>query len=545
LTIQKQNIGGSATEVFTGHYSGPVSGTFSVSQAQPFSVSVPIGTYTITEDSGAGFTYVGGFAYSPFNGNCSTLSGQGSEQPGPVTVDIAVGQPGGDPTKAVCLVNEPVSEVHVVKHDDVDTAHGGNTGQWTFAIDAAAGGPVHVTAGIPRSEGSVQTIVHQFGDVVAVGTVTEQTGSQTSCAEQLVKTFQTSVGSPGNFGNVANFSSTPGTPTTIGFYNTDCGKVLGAGALDVFKVNDLDGNKTQDAGDAGLAWDVTVSCPGLANLHGTTPAHFAGLPNNTTCSVTETPAAGYRVIGWRSSDIGTATGQVDADGAGVTTTVHVDDGDRLSVTFYNQPRVNVRVRKREIVGTGDGTGEGWAITVTGCGVNLTLTTLANGTATFSDLPPCTFTVSEEVDSKGGFVPIGATSVQVTATLPGETADVGFVNASTETFCATCGSPTVFATPTPTPVPALPTAATTAPAATRTPPAPQPTPAGPTVSVTPAGAGAVAGVGTSVATPLPPRTGNGRSGGQAGGPAISLALLGVLALAGGGIVLKLGKSGRTR
>src|SRR6185369_10491929 len=105
LTIQKQNIGGSATEVFTGHYSGPVSGTFSVSQAQPFSVSVPIGTYTITEDSGAGFTYVGGFAYSPFNGNCSTLSGQGSEQPGPVTVDIAVGQPGGDPTKAVCLVN--------------------------------------------------------------------------------------------------------------------------------------------------------------------------------------------------------------------------------------------------------------------------------------------------------------------------------------------------------------------------------------------------------------------------------------------------------
>jgi hypothetical protein len=542
LTIEKVNLGGSPDQLFTGTYSGPVNGTFSVSQNLPFSVSVPLGTYTITEDTLSGSSYVGGFSFLDERFLCNAVEAPGRAVAGPVAISLA--EAVEDFPRHVCLVNQAVSEVEIIKHDDVDTAHGGNTGQWALAVSGTAGpGPVNTTLFIGRSDGTVQNATQQFGPVSTTGTVTELAGNATACTDQIVKTYQTSVGSPGNLGTVANFSSVPGTAANVDFYNIDCGKILGAGTLDVFKVNDLDGSKTQESGEAALTWEVTVSCPGQPDLVATTPAHFTGLPNNTTCTVTESPAASYRVIGWRARDIGTASGQVDSDGIGVSATVHVDDGDRLTVTFYNQPRVNVRVHKSEILTSGAGNGQGWAITLTGCGVDQTFLTGADGNATFSDLPPCTFTVSEKPDSKSGFVPAGPTSTQLTVTAAGQTATAGFTNVSLAGLCAVCGSPSVITTPTPSPTPVSTPPAATTPTSTATstslPSTPTTAPAtsapAPALSPSPTLSTGVAGdrpPGSLSVTPAAPRTGSGASGAP-GGPATQLAMLGGLLLAFGG------------
>ena len=562
LSIRKVNLGGSSTQAFTGSFSGPVSGTFSVSESQPFELALPLGNYTVTEDALAGFAYIGGFTFSPLDALwCSSIPGLGAEshaQPGPVS--IALGLNELFPPE-VCLLNQPVSQVDVVKHDDVDAAHGGNSGQWDFAVIATGGSAsFNEVIGSPRAEGTVTTTSQQFGPFNAAGTVTESAGNAVACTDQVVKTFQTSVGSPGNLGAVANFSSAPGTPAVVHFYNIDCGKVLGAGTLDVVKFNDLDGDKTQDPGEAELAWEVTVSCPGQPDLQGTTPVQFTGLPNNADCTVTETPAAGYRVIGWRASDTGTATGQVLSDGTGSTTTVHVDDGDVISVSFYNQPRVNVRAEKNELLLSGVGSGEGWDITLKGCGVDLTLTTGPAGTAMFSDLPPCAFTISEDVNSKAGFVAVGATSVQVVAMLAGETVGISFTNVDISGICVAC-NPRVTATPTPAvPSPTAttppPTGTTTPPAATGTPSAATGTPsvtqppATATVTRTPAAAvgtvapgltdeqrtaTAVAAARTAAAgqsTPIAPRTGGAAAEGGGGQLNVALAAAGLLVLSGG-------------
>ena len=552
LRIHKVNLGGDAAEVFTGTYSGPVSGTFSVSQAQPFTVAVPLGTYVVTEDAKPGVVYRGGFTYDSLGPEeCSAVDGpdgaEANAQPGSVTVTY----PSIDmfPDR-VCLLNEVSSEVIVTKHDDVDAAHGGNAGQWQFSVDG--GGAGFAVVGVPRTDGTTQSTSHKFGNVPASGTVMELAGNPTACFDQLVKTYQTNVGAAdGPLGISAPFSSTPGVVDEVHFYNTDCGVVLGAGVLDVVKVDDLNGNGQRDAGEGDLNWNVTVSCPGEADRHGVTPVQFTDLPNNATCTVTESPAAGYAVIGWDASDLGTATGLVESSGAGTSTTVHADDGDLLAVTFYNQALVTIRATKTELSGRTTRPGAGWEITVTGCGVNETLETDSSGVAEFSDLPLCVYTVRENPTSKPGFGSLRPVSVEVNATEAGQTFEVRFANVTGPGECGICENPIVItlpppptATPTPGTTPTPPPATTTGTPspATPAPSATQPPSASSTAAVTPpAGASPPAqGTAGAAVTPRAPSAGAGSASQSTNGGSALLALLGAAMLVAGAAGVKAGR-----
>lgn len=182
------------------------------------------------------------------------------------------------------------------------------------------------------------------------------------------------------------------------------------------------------------------------------------------------------------------------------------------------------------------------------GLDLTLVTGADGNATFSDLPPCTYTVTEDVSSKSGFVAVSNTVVVREASEAGETVTASFRNASTAGICLDCVNPDVLTTPTAT--------ASTAPSATAPPPSPTaapsqsaPSPTGTsatTTTVTPSATapapvstgtppGAIAGAQTTQ-TPAAPNAGSGlevqptRSGG--------IALLGITMFIAGAALLAL-------
>ncbi|MCC7364585.1 MAG: hypothetical protein IT303_09445 [Dehalococcoidia bacterium] len=340
-------------------------------------------------------------------------------------------------------------------------------------------------------------------------------------------------------GSTVNFAVVGGKTTIIRFENASCDTVLSAPDIWVHKYNDPAGDFTGTTGLAG--WTITITQVGGSGYtdtevtDGSGLAAFPGLEPGTYI-ITETPQAGYNVIGSK------VDGATPEGGASRTVAVGLDE-DRF-VDFYNQELVEIEVYKEVWTpATGNNPGVGWQFTLTGCGVTpVTATTGSDGWATFSGLTPavsCAYTITETQQLGWVAVPDG---VETAAPLTG-TARVYFRNEAIverppqvlETPTASVTQPvTVTTTPTITPTPPTPT--TTTPTASATDPV--------VVTETPeltATSGAGPSETAGARTPQPPITGSG-SGPLSGRgmSSIWLAVAGVMAIAAGLGMLSLNK-----
>ncbi|MGE3575174.1 MAG: hypothetical protein AB7J35_14085 [Dehalococcoidia bacterium] len=236
--------------------------------------------------------------------------------------------------------NVGYGSLSVIKHDDVDDAHGGNTGAWEFSISGPAGFVPKVVS-VPRSSGSDPIVLPLTRVPAGTYTISETNGNGAACSAQDTKTFQTGFGSPGAIATSGTATVATGGTVTVDIFNSDCGATLGAGNLRVFKVADTTLNGVQTVAPRQIeGWEITVDCPGAPIAHqqtrlaidGKISADFLGLPNNVTCTVSEQSRSGYITKGWQLTD---TTGPATASGNGSTTSIHMDDSDQNTVTFFN------------------------------------------------------------------------------------------------------------------------------------------------------------------------------------------------------------------
>lgn len=334
-------------------------------------------------------------------------------------------------------------------------------------------------------------------------------------------------------------------------YNEPAEEVLADVNLFVNKFEADDDNAF--SGTTGLSgWTINLEClsgdceaggfPTSLVTNGGGTASFGAIPFGTY-EVCEVPQAGYTVVGslldGGSSQAGECrTIEVNEEAAGDDITIVVD--------FFNHPEAGIRVEKRQL---DDGALDvsdngGWEITVEGCGNTYTQTTneAIPNSWTFFDVAPCdSYTVSEDPNSKPGYTPVSPTSVNVSVGL-GENVLVTFVNDRQTT---------------PTPTPTLPPGTT--PTNTPTPVVETPTPVDPTntpdpedPTATPTPIDEVEGEITpgaspspdAAATPIPPASGTGTFGGNAGS-SMMMALLAFLMITSGAAVLALGRRGSAR
>jgi hypothetical protein len=255
-----------------------------------------------------------------------------------------------------------------------------------------------------------------------------------------------------------------------------------------------------------LTWDTTngVAVTVANNL----------LPG--TYHVHEDAKAGFVLLGFATLYNTGAACPDEPTAKGSSGTAVLTESDTFAkVCVYNQPRVNIKVTKAEIIEGASSPGQGWKITVSGCGFTDSHPTAGSDASyTFSDLAPCTYTVSEDASSKTGYVPLVPSSVEVIATAAGHTYEVNFINVKFGGCVGEACLP-VIVTLTPSPTP------------------PTPTPPTPTATVT------EVTFGEKVASPtaIAPETGSGldNSGGTTN---ILLAAAGLIALSGGMATLAL-------
>lgn len=273
----------------------------------------------------------------------------------------------------------------------------------------------------------------------------------------------------------------------------------------VKKYSDPAGNMS---GSGGLlnGWTITVvDSAGNTVATGATGANGAGtivfLLDGGTYTVAETGQSGWIPVG-STVDGAPITG---ADSA----TRSADAGSE--VDFFNQAVGSITIVKTEtsVDAPLGRAGIGWSFIITGCGITRTgITGAPNGTVTFTDLPLCTYTITEDPNSKIGYTisPLTPNGRTVTLDAPGASGNIGFTNY--ENCTVNCG-PEVQVTPSPTPSPTTttptptqtttttPTSTPTRPIDNQETPPPSQTPS-PSVTTGPESQG----------TPLPPVTGTG-------------------------------------
>jgi len=434
--------------------------------------------------------------------------------------------PGDGLEYTVCIKNHRQTGNIVVKKVVDPTGEPADGTTFSGNIDGSISwGPIAfggATAAIPVSVGSHNVAETSLGSWSLVGYYLPGDEGDGVCSDDP-SDYKTSNGT----GVLVEDGST----TVVCVMNSKA--VLALTNLTVFKVIDLNGDKTKNGSDTdGVGWLMTVNCPGDVRTQGTDAtgkAIFVSLPRDVTCTVSEAMQAGYQNVGWRLHD---DSGPNAADGTGTSTTISQTAGDiNNSVTFYNQPTGSLRVNKTTLRNGGQETGQngGWHITISSVACKYGPTTKdtsqgnPKGTVLFDNLPICTdYVVSEDVNSKAPASPVwsalnGTTSVTVAVTAGHETL-VEFTNVRTDPPPQCVGVCTTIVTTTPTTPTATPVTPTKEPEKT-----------------------AIAGERTPGAesTPIAPSTGNGFFGGGSGG-SIALAILGLMAMSAGFGFLALGR-----
>ncbi len=534
LIIEKENIGGIQSDVFTADITGGAQNIpFSAEDPSDAQILAP-GTYTVTEDAKAGYTYLGYTIGScqpeeeVFLGALTADEGQLAD--GPASVTIVDGE-----DTIVCFHNDGRAHITIEKIDQtgaVPTPPRPADGTWHFSV---TDGEQTFTTEITGSG------THTF-DVPVGGTFTATEREALTGACPTVNesgTFRTTLTPEGS-----QTITAPGQTIKFTFVNQACDIVLGTGSLVIHKIGDLNGNHVQDGSETGIqGWAMTVTGPQFpggqvfyTDASGTITELFGIKDGQYT--ITEENRSGYSVIG-----VVNGNGTFSAGSTVSTATVAL--GETTEVTFYNQPLVNIHVTKTELTNGGLHAGDGWKVTLTGCGITQQATTAVDGSADFTNLPLCAnYTVSEDITSKAGFSPMDGTSRTVAATVAGTTYNVAFRN-SNVTVCTNCTN----VTPTPTTPTSTPTATpTNTPTSTPTATPTKGQSTDPGTKATPTPVDAVLGEKTpgpgAQSTPLAPSTGSGMFGGNGGSANIAFALMGLIALGGGLTIMAFGKRKRS-
>lgn len=517
LIIHKVNQGGPDGDQFTADITGGA-------QNIPFSESTPstaqqlnAGPYTVTEDPVSGYQYLGWALATNVGATAPQWvcpGGPGEGQTGNASVTIAAGQ-----ETHLCFYNRPEGSIKVIKIDKTISADSTRpAGGWDFNVpggtkNIALGGGEVVASNVPAGDHTVTEVQARSKESCPALPNTGQEG------------YYTTVQAPADY-----TIDTPGEQLVWTFTNEPCPATLAAPTLEVRKVIDFNGNGIKDGADyLADGWDVTVSCMHTAPLNGTTGQNGTGVvffpgTSGGTCTVSETTKPGYNAtVKHTAVDSGVPSGP--ANGSSVNVSQNVNDQN--IVTFFNQPLVDVKVRKIEQLLAGSQPGQGWTMTISGCGfADSHPTGGADGTYTWEDLPVCNYAVSENPNSKPGFIPGGPTTQQVNATTAGETYEVTFTNLK-EANIPLC---TVGCEPPPPPPP--PTAEKPKPTETV---AGEKTP-GPTAvpPTQPAG---------SKATPIAPSAGSGLAGGGTT-TNLLLAVAGLVIISGGLSLMAIGQRKRS-
>ncbi|MFN0148261.1 MAG: hypothetical protein ACKVT1_17305, partial [Dehalococcoidia bacterium] len=279
---------------------------------------------------------------------------------------------------------------------------------------------------------------------------------------------------------------------------------------------DLDGDGVQDAGEPLITWTATVTGPSF-------PGGQAFTITNGSLTLADVLSGSYTVVEATDPDyVATSPASQSATVAG---------NGSATVTFHNQPRVNIQVNKTLIDNGATSVGSGWTFTLTGCGVaSQSKTTGASGSVSFTGLPPaagCVYTVTETTQAT--WVP-DAVSQQAAPVTAGSTAVLTFVNRRFAAVILATVVPGTTAVATPTAPPATVTEAVrvSSPSPTASPPpAASATPQPVTGDATPA---ATRPSGSTVSgerpgdPPGPPSTGSGLRPDGTGETAVAAGLL---------------------
>lgn len=363
---------------------------------------------------------------------------------------------------------------------------------------------------------TAQTITDTIPAGFTINSVTPSTGiTCDAVAGQLVTCYLPAASANGSYTVTINVTSPHASSNVCDqtFTNTasmgelnpqDSVKVI-CQQIIVKKYSDPAGNMS---GSGGLlnGWTITVvDSAGNTVATGATGANGAGtivfLLDGGTYTVAETGQSGWIPVG-STVDGAPITG---ADSA----TRSADAGSE--VDFFNQAVGSITIVKTEtsVEAPLGRAGIGWSFIITGCGITRTgITGAPNGTVTFTDLPLCTYTITEDPNSKIGYTisPLTPNGRTVTLDAPGASGNIGFTNY--ENCTVNCG-PEVQVTPSPTPSPTTttptptqtttttPTSTPTRPIDNQETPPPSQTPS-PSVTTGPESQG----------TPLPPVTGTG-------------------------------------
>jgi uncharacterized repeat protein (TIGR01451 family) len=455
------------------------------------------------------------------------------------TADITVGnepESAAEDNTSTASVVVACGSIQIVKVDHVSANNPQSPADddWDFSVTGAnsysrsialGGGSVTITH-VPLGSYSVAEAEARFGE----------------CPRPTDGDYRTVASNPGE-----QTLAKAGDVITFTFTNSECGVVLSTGGLEIHKVQDNNGNHQQDPGEIGLVWTFHVvgpEFPGGADFQtdGNGNLLLPGIKTGTY-TVTEASKAGYATVGVVTVDespVFTASG---------STSVSIAFEDTDVVTFYNQPRGQIRVHKVAInrhngVPTESlGDEDGWTITLTSatCGVSQQGVTDANGNVSFSNLPICSdYVVAENPNNPAspGFLPAGP--VSVTGITPGLTQPlvITFTNekATNDPPCPNCNT-----AQTPTPVP------TSTPVPSTSTPVPpintQVTSASPTASPSTTAVAGEKTPGPGGPTPIAPSTGAGLLDKQVGGMNFMLVLLGLLAVSGGLLFVAVGRKSR--
>lgn len=391
--------------------------------------------------------------------------------------------------------------IKITKIDHTTSATPGRPSEWTIVLSGPTG---QVLAALVNTGETPKETVFEISAAAA---------GQYSIAEAQAgpAVCPTAPGSAASWGTALSQSPLqlePGGTIEFTVTNFPCEAVAGRGALVVEKVEDVNGSGARDPGESLIEWQVQVTGP------------EPGFEDGKSITLTGGQwSLGGLVAGFYT--VREATGAAGYAPAGPTMlVVEVPNGGEAVARFHNQPQATVKAAKTEIFLAGSAPGQGWKMNITGCGYSDTKTTGPDGSATWTGLPLCDYTVAEDPSSKDGYFPAGPTSVSVKAAEAGTTYTVAFSNyRETSIPACTVGCEAVS--------PATPSAAPTAvpsPVPTTSPPSPAPAAPSPAAPAAPAPIETVAGavapgpgnpVASARATPIAPDAGSGLAASGAG------------------------------
>jgi hypothetical protein len=462
LHIIKVNDGGTASDPFKADIAGGETGIV-FSQSSPVTRTLPVGTYSVSEQQpNAGYDYQG-FTFYSDGPTCNT-----SEPSLGSTESNVIVYEGADTT--ICFYNKKkavVTRGHVIVKKVKDTTAGVPAADLT-PFSGAIVGPETVSWGPIPFNGedfiaSVLTGSYSLSeDAPANGwsLLGYALGTPSFVEDEQVADCPTD---PANY-NLTSFNVNTNATTVVCVMNTKVRQPqVVNGSLTIHKVITDGSSDTSTNFTGSVSGGLSATFTDLRTDHDkqySVPV-TVGQTVNLAVAENDPSGLGYARIGYKVTTSTTACG-LKPDTTGASASVAFDQDNLVKVVcVYNEPRVNIKVVKTIAAGSTQNL-SGWTFTLSGCSITpVSKTTDGTGIVTFTGLAPansCTYTVTESV--KLGWSVDGGNSQPAAPKTAGQTVTLTFVNREfsipeLKIPPATVTQPVVINTPAPTATPTEP------------------------------------------------------------------------------------------